>query len=202
MSLNFDSVIEFIKNNLIFSALACAGLIFLSIGLIQLLDHPKSDIQYDSARDSKPEQTQVPSLMVDVSGAVIHPGVYVLNSDARTQDALIAAGGLADNADRVYIEKTVNLAQRVSDGMKIYIPEEGQETVSDQSTGSVSSGVARLININTASITDLDNLPGVGPVTAQKIVAGRPYQDIQDLQSRKIVNNSIFEKIKELVSVY
>lgn len=74
--------------------------------------------------------------------------------------------------------------------MKVYIPFHGQ-------TLGVSSQQAqnRLININPASLTDLDSLPGVGQVTAQKIIDERPYQDLSDLYTKKIVSKSTFDKI-------
>ena len=63
-------------------------------------------------------------------------------------------------------------------------------------------GNTDLININNASESELDSLPGIGKVTAQKIISGRPYQTIKELKTRKIVGNSTFEKIKNLISVF
>ena len=60
----------------------------------------------------------------------------------------------------------------------------------------------KMVNINTASETELDALPGVGPVTAQKIISNRPYQKIDDLVSKKAVGASVFSKIKDQISIY
>lgn len=140
-------------------------------------------------------------IKVDISGAVEQPGVYEIPYDSRVKDVLITAGGLGAKADRNYLAKTVNLAQRVTDGQKIYIPFEGETTTA--STTTLSSGVtsATTININVASSSELDTLSGVGPVTAGKIIAGRPYQNISELVSKKIVSNSVYQRIKDKISV-
>lgn len=151
-------------------------------------------------------------VMVDISGAVERPGIIKTNNDSRIQDVLISAGGLSAKADRIYISKNINLAQRVFDGMKLYFPLEGE--VSRQngdvvkltagnnraSEAGVAFGAERLINLNSATTQELDRLPGVGPVTVSKIIAGRPYQNISDLINYKIVGKSLYEKIKDLVS--
>lgn len=97
-------------------------------------------------------------------------------------------------ANRTSLSKSINLAQRVFDGMKIYIPEEN-------GSDKVTQPASPLININSATVKELDVLPGIGPVTADKIIAGRPYQNISELVSRKVVNSATFEKIKEKISV-
>ena len=140
---------------------------------------------------------------VDVSGAVMDPGVYTLSVNSRVEDAIKAAGGVTGAADPAYLAKTLNLAQKVSDGMKIFVPEAGQ--FSGQSGSSSVAGASTqntLININSASLAELDKLPGVGPVGAQKIIDGRPYGSIEELFTKKAVNRSVYEKIKELVSVW
>lgn len=147
---------------------------------------------------------------VDVSGAVIDPGVYTLSSSSRVEDAIKAAGGVTGAVDPVYLSKSVNLAQKVSDGMKIFIPpnyspgsSSGQASAG-QSTSLATSGVAgqSVINVNEASLAELDKLPGVGPVGAQKIIDGRPYESIEELFTKKAVTRSVYEKIKEMVSTY
>lgn len=140
-------------------------------------------------------------IKVDVSGAVIHPGVYTLSSVSRVEDAIKAAGGVTVGADPVYLTKTVNLAQKIADGMKIYIPTAGESGPSAQVAGAQTSETGP-ININTASLADLDKLPGVGPKTAQDIVDKRPYNDLKELLIKKAVTSSVYDKIKGLVSIY
>ncbi len=139
-------------------------------------------------------------IKVDIEGAIVSPGVYELVSGSRIQDLLIRAGGLSGEADREWISQNLNLAAKLIDGGKVYVPKTGE-----RKTGEVILGyedIASKININNASLSDLDKLSGVGPVTAQKIIDGRPYQAIEDLLSRKIINKSTFEKIKDKISVY
>lgn len=136
------------------------------------------------------------TIVVDVSGAVEKPGVYKLPNDSRRQDALITAGGLGAKADRNYVAKYINLAQIVSDGEKIFIPEVGG--IDDQSNPQAES----FISLNSATLAELDSLPGIGSVTANKIVAGRPYQNIAQLVDKRIVSKAVFENIKDRLSVY
>ncbi|MBI4100099.1 ComEA family DNA-binding protein [Candidatus Microgenomates bacterium] len=139
-------------------------------------------------------------IQIDVSGAVEQPGVYQIPYDSRVKDVLITAGGVSAKADRNYLAKTINLAQRVVDGQKVYIPFADEVGESNLSNYSDSSNLSHLVNVNTASSSELDTLPGIGPVTAAKIVAGRPYQKTSDLVSKKVVTNSVFQKIKDKIS--
>ena len=140
------------------------------------------------------EQAAQNEVVVHVDGAIKTPGVYKLAADSRIGDAVVAAGGFAGNADG----KNVNLAAKVADGQKIYIPASGEVT-SDK--GQVTSQNAQLININTASQSQLESLPAIGPVTAQKIIASRPYSSLEDLLTKKVVSGSTFTKIKDLIGL-
>lgn len=199
-----EKVLSYVKNNLLVCLLGFFGLILLGYGLIQLFGQKPADIQYTKAdAPSSAEKNSGSFIMVDVEGAVQRPGVYKVSIPARIQDVLIAAGGVSAQADRGYMAKTINLAATLSDGQKVYIPAQGEESSSSvQSLTNTSGSVTGLININTASASDLDGLPGVGAVTAQKIIDGRPYQQVSDLQDKKVVNSSTYTKIKDLVSVY
>lgn len=143
-------------------------------------------------------EVRVKIVKVDVSGAVISPGVYEIPYDSRIQDVLIAAGGMSTKADQTYVSKNINLAQRVSDGMKIYFPEKGEINIESPTTASVAKSTS--INLNTATLAELDTLPGIGPVMANKIVAQRPYQTVSQLLERKVVSSSVYTKIKDSVT--
>lgn len=188
------------------------GLILLGYGLIGLIaSKTSSDIVLEKASDSTSESgsgfgKNNGKILVDIEGAVISPGVYELEKDARIKDLMVKAGGLSVSADRVWFARNVNLASKLSDGSKIYIPSEGENisSSSENSAGSNALGASTtgLININSASESQLDSLPGVGPVTASKIIQGRPYQSLEDLLSKKAVSSKVFSQIKDKISIY
>ncbi|MEK7559349.1 MAG: ComEA family DNA-binding protein [Patescibacteria group bacterium] len=186
------------------------GLIFLGYGLIGLMASKSSDdaaLQKPSGEIGNASMSEA-KIIVDIEGAVISPGVYELPKDARLKDLIVKSGGLSGNADRAWFAKTMNLASKLTDGFKIYIPAAGEKT----SAGSINSSVMGastsqgsidgLININTASDKELDTLPGVGPVTASKIIQNRPYQTVDELLSKKAVGSKIFSEIKSKISAY
>lgn len=189
-------VIPILRKNVIALGLGIVGLVFLTSGLLSLSSKNKDDIVFESQGDVAGEKS-TREIAVDVSGAVIKPGLYRLSDGDRVQDGLAAAGGLSEDADREWVEKNLNLALRLKDSQKIYIPREGEEQVAAQ--GVTQQG---LININTGSSRELEVLPGIGPVTAQRIIEGRPYSTVDELLDKKVVSKAIFEKIKEKVSTY
>src|SRR5690242_19954058 len=123
----FDFLAKIPKSFLIPIVLAICGLIFLYIGLIQLGNSKTEKISSENSsvgtRSVQAASTSASTfgLHVDVEGSVAHPGVYVLASNARVQDGLVAAGGLSAGADREFVAKNLNLAAKVIDGGKIYI---------------------------------------------------------------------------------
>lgn len=137
-------------------------------------------------------------IVVDVDGAVAHPGLYKLPPDSRVQAALAAAGGLSPQADA----HRINRAAKLHDGQKLYVLSQGESTppqaassgqgCEGQSCTGAEGGVAGsdtegqgLVNINTANATQLTQLPGVGPAIAQKIIdyrtANGPFTSVDDL---------------------
>jgi len=143
------------------------------------------------------------TVVVYVAGAVVVPGVYTLPSPGRATDAVTAAGGATAAADL----DVVNLAATLHDGERIYVPEVGEivppvvsgDTVVDASVP------AAPVDINTASIDQLDVLPGVGPATAAAIVAYRdqhgPFQTIDQLGEVRGIGPSKLDAIRGLVVV-
>jgi len=138
---------------------------------------------------SPPLAVSQPEVRVYVIGAVRQPGVYSLWEGARWIDALEAAGGPAEDADL----EAVNLARRARDEDMVIIPRRG------------SQGRSALVNINIASEKELEALPGIGPVRARAIVRSReedgPFQSLEELLARNLIPRSIFEEIKNLVTV-
>ena len=145
---------------------------------------------------------------VHVAGAVVRPGVYDLPDDGRWLDAVEAAGGFVAEAEK----NSLNLAQVVEDGERIEIPYvEGYTpeadtgfTVVSESTPSSPDGEA-LVDINTASLEELDKLPGIGMTTAQKIIDYRenngPFARIEDIVNVSGIGDATFEEIKDLITV-
>lgn len=146
---------------------------------------------------------QMGEMVVDVSGAVVRPGVYRLAEGSRIDDAIGLAGGMTDDADREYVARSLNLALPVTDGMKVYIPNISQTTSHNiiSVTNDASSNVSGLVSVNFATQAELESLPGVGPVTAGKIISGRPYSAIDELVAKKAVGQATFSKIKNQISL-
>ncbi|MBU1000603.1 helix-hairpin-helix domain-containing protein [Patescibacteria group bacterium] len=148
-------------------------------------------------------------ISVDVSGAVVRPGVYELKDGSRIEDAIVASGGFTEIANAEYVSKYLNMAQKLSDGSKVYVPLAGESASfgssgvnAGQSGGVAGTSAQAKININTASQSELESLSGIGPATALKIISGRSYQTIEDLFNKKIVGKAVFEKVKGQLVVY
>ena len=142
-------------------------------------------------------------LVVDVEGAVTRPGIVELPAGARVSDAIEAAGGYAPEADLASAASQVNLAATVRDGQQIVVPVLGaaQASGGPDGGGGTSGG---LVNLNSASPDALDALPGIGPVTVQKIVAARsnqPFGSLDELVTRKVLTNAQLDKIRDLVTL-
>lgn len=154
------------------------------------------------------------TITVDVSGAVKNPFVYTLGYNNRIIDAIQKAGGLTDDADEAFVKRNINYARVLSDQEKIYIP-----FLSDTANGYVlenkrildytqpnisqnNQDESALVNINVASVLELDQLPGIGKVQSEAIFNARPYTSIDDLVKNNVIKQSVFDKIKDLISVY
>ncbi|MCP4423126.1 MAG: hypothetical protein GY803_01405 [Chloroflexi bacterium] len=169
---------------------------------------------------SLPEPTATPGPMqVYVNGAVAVPDVYELPPDSRVQQAIEAAGGFGVEANTT----VVNLAQPLMDGAQIYVPSQNEEVaapavIMDSRTTSVNvSGETSilgetamtnndgLVNINAATLEELDTLPGIGPSTAQKILNYRDenglFQAIEELMNVSGIGEAKFNNVKELITV-
>lgn len=173
------------------------GLILLALGVLAIFLTTPNEPQIEilPAGESAEKTNIGNTILVDLAGAVQKPGVYELPFGSRLNDLLILAGGLAAEADREWLDKNINLAQKLTDAVKIYIPPIGEVKPESKKTTSQ-------ININTASAAQLEALWGIGEARAKAIIAGRPYQASEDLLTRKIVPQNVFEKIKNEITVY
>ncbi len=149
-----------------------------------------------SATDSQNLTASSSGVLIDVGGAVNSPGVYQLASDSRVEDALLAAGGLTKDANSKWIEMNLNRAERLRDGMKLYIP------ANDVIQAQITQVADNVININSATSVQLEQLKGIGPATAAKIISGRPYSSVDQLLEKKIVSKTVFSNIKEQIRAW
>lgn len=146
-------------------------------------------------------------IVVDVDGAVVQPGIVELPAGSRVADAVAAAGGLAADADT----QALNQAALLADGEKVYVPREGDDAPAVASGGGATGGAsdaageAAAVNINTATLDELDGLPGVGPATAQAIIDEReengPFTAPEDLMRVSGIGEKKFEKLANLICV-
>ncbi|HUV18550.1 MAG TPA: helix-hairpin-helix domain-containing protein [Ilumatobacteraceae bacterium] len=144
-----------------------------------------------------------PVLLIHVAGAVVEPGVYRLVGDARVRDAIAAAGGPTATANW----NALNLAAPISDGVKVYVPNVGEELPPSLTVppadpaGSIPTGP---IDVNAATTDELESLPGVGPATATAIVTERerngPFLDVDDLDRVPGIGPAKIEALRELVT--
>ena len=139
-------------------------------------------------------------VLVDVAGWVRRPGVYEFTEGARVIDAIDAAGGARSGA----LLEALNLAAPLTDGTQILVPREGQEGVAPAPVtgGAVAGG---LVNVNSAIATELEELPGIGEVIAQRIIDYRtengPFATVDELLDVSGIGDAILESIRELVTV-
>lgn len=149
----------------------------------------------------RPVPTERP-VIVHITGAVPRPGVYALPQGARTQDAISAAGGFLAEAEK----SQINLAALLEDGEKLDIPfMEGASPVLGTPVPEVVTATTELVNINTASLEELDTLPSIGEKTAQAIIDYReengPFINIEDIINVAGVGEVTFERMKDRITV-
>jgi competence protein ComEA len=151
---------------------------------------------------SEPDEEEV---VVDVAGAVVIPGVHHLEAGARVVDAVDAAGGLAPDADAARL----NLAALLVDGQQVYVARVGEAPpLAAPAGGTAAAGPAPpapLVDLNTASATELEELPGIGPTTAEAIVDHRerngPFAAVDDLLDVRGIGDAKLEQLRDRVTV-
>lgn len=183
---------------------------------------------HENIKNKETNKTDKNKIVIYIIGEVKQEGVYELDEDSRISDAIEKARGTKENADL----SQINLAYKIEDGMRIYIPKKGelvqdkekiedktQEVVTGKSTDitnttSVNTNLStnkksktdiEKINLNKATQTELETLPGIGPSTAEKIIAYRKengnFKNIEDIMNVNGIGESKYNKIKDLISV-
>lgn len=182
----------------------------------------------ENIKNKETNKTNKNKIVIYIIGEVKQEGVYELDEDSRISDAIEKAGGTKENADL----SQINLAYKIEDGMRIYIPKKGklvqdkekiedktQEVVTGKSTDitnttSVNTNLStnkksktdiEKINLNKATQTELETLPGIGPSTAEKIIEYRKengnFKNIEDIMNVNGIGESKYSKIRDLINV-
>ena len=168
-----------------------------------------NELEVENSSNEVDVEAEENKIKVHISGAVKNEGVYELEGDARIIDAIEKAGGTLEIADM----KNVNLASKLEDGMKIYIPKQGEEVTNTNQEVEENIALENTpkenskgkININKASKEELDTLPGIGESTAEKIINYRKehksFKSIEELKEVKGIGDAKFEEIKDFVDI-
>jgi competence protein ComEA len=181
----------FYKQNKLPIFIGLFGIILLGIGIFTAL------YSFDDSNSIEIIEPEEKMIFIDLGGAVLNPGVYELPLGSRYKDLLSRAGGLSAEADRDWVEKNLNLAQELDDGIKVYIPSKGEAEQKGETLG-----LSLKTNINKASSKELETLSGIGEVRAEKIIENRPYASIEDLKTKKIIPENVFEEIKTKIACF
>lgn len=146
------------------------------------------------------EKASSPESMVtiDLEGALNKPGIYKLSSTKRLFDAIKEAGGFTGDADREYVHHELNLASYIHDQDKLYVPHKG-ELVTPVSQAKITPVAYKSININKATLNEIDIIPGIGKTTALRIIQNRPYSTLNDLVTKNAINKSTYQKIEKYI---
>ena len=166
-----------------------------------------SQTSQDTRQSSQKTEPLSQTITVDVKGAVQKPGVYDLASGSRVTDAIQKAGGLTDKADR----RSINLAQKLADEAVIYVATEGEASPLlgsswvESSHQSPSESTKGKVNLNTATITDLQSISGIGAKRAQDIIDYRDssggFKSVDELSNVSGIGDKTLEKLREEVTV-
>jgi len=146
--------------------------------------------------EATPTPTALPQILVDVGGAVARPGVVRLMYGARVGDAIAASGGVTPDADL----STTNRAALLRDGARVYVPHLGEVAPA----GSLGSASEEKIDLNHATAAELEQLPGIGPATAGRIVRSRdqrPFTKVDELATRGLVTARVLADIRDLLTL-
>lgn len=196
------------KNQIIIAFIAiiiCIVIVIYILSLNQQNFNNYEDLEITETEEIVEEPEEKEKIKVHIAGSVVSEGIVELEEGARVADAIDQAGGTTADANM----NQVNLAYKVQDGQKIYIPninEEEYEITEDmEGIQNIYETNSDIININTATQTELELLPGIGPSTASKIIKYREengeFKVIDDIKNVSGIGDAKFESIKDQITV-
>src|SRR5258708_1557563 len=197
------SPLEYFKSHPFVPVSLALSIVALGFGAVSMLHLPSTQGASPAGFVQVDEKASLPtsSMAVDIEGQVAHPELLLVENDpekpVRVADIISKAGGLLPSADASYVQKNINLASVVTDGMKFYIPKNGEGSSGQAVLGMTTVGGK--INVNSATLNELQKLQGVGATRAQTILDHRPYGSLEDLKSKTQLT-SVIEKIKDEIS--
>jgi len=197
--------------------------IFPNLSIVQqsLKEEKVYQVEHNVCPEPEVTNTQC-TIFVDINGALRAPGVYCFNPGDRVIDAVKKAGGFNGSTSLEYVARSVNLSKSLTNNQKIYIPSKEEllcelkpftlkeEAIIDKnanedtpSGGDITDNPVEnnCVNINTATITELDSLTGVGPSMAQKIIDSRPYNSTTDLLKVSGIGQATYDKFKDNICI-
>ncbi len=198
---------DFIAKNSKLIILLLLGLTLISFGvLIYKINIFSSGEEIEVIQATTESQDTSSDIVVEISGAVEKAGVYKMKIGDRVDDLLIISGGLSVDADREWVTKNINRASKLIDGQKLYIYQTGEVIANDGGGIKLDQGIlgvtsGDLVNINTASQSELEKLVGIGPVYGTNIIEHRPYSTLEELVSKGAISQKVFEKIKDNIQL-
>jgi len=186
-------------------AYGALALVLLTLGGKALLGGPDragapaAGLRSEAVLDAEP--AQAPELVVHVVGAVRRPGLYRLPDGSRVDDAIAKAGGPTAKA----LLAGVNLASPLADGQQVVVPAKGRAAAAAGEVEAGPTAAGGRVHLNTATLEQLDALPGVGPVTAQRILDYREekgaFQSVDELDAVSGIGPARLEQLRELVDL-
>ncbi|WP_100372223.1 helix-hairpin-helix domain-containing protein [Bacillus sp. FJAT-45037] len=205
--MNFEGKNKYMVGVLTLVAISLSVVLILHFSNTDSVESAAMEWTFTTEEDEQDEDepmTAPQTVTVDVKGAVVAPGVYVLEEERRVHEAIELAGGFLDDA----YGDGVNLAAKLHDEMVIFVPTEGELEMAEftQSIGGEgSSGGDGKISLNQATQAELETLPGIGPAKATAIIQYREekgrFEQIEDLMDVSGIGQKSFEKFQDLISV-
>lgn len=206
-----------------FLGMSCTGFgVWLYVGAAQAygasdLEVVVCDSQEEMIALQSPEESK--TIIVAVSGAVVSPGMYEMKLGDRVGDLVSAAGEFTQEVDAAYVQTALNLARELHDGEGVYVPtkvdtelvaacgelsqllQASRAPTANSTTPTTSATTTQLISVNTATIEELDTLPGIGEKRAEAISDGRPYSSLGELIEKKILTEALFEELENMIQL-